>query len=76
MPCPEGGDCVALLYTGYGIVVRRNGTQHLQTGDAEGQTLRGAGRASASTQTYAEVMNEKKKKQKNIMQKITNVQII
>ncbi len=57
-------------------MVRRNGTQHLQTGDAEGQTLRGAGRASASTQTYAEVMNEKeKKKEKNIMQKLTNVQI-
>lgn len=59
MSCPEGGNSAALLHAGFGLVVRRNGTQHLQTGDAEGQTLRGAGRASASTQTYAEVMNEK-----------------
>lgn len=50
-----GGHPAALLYPGYSSVGGRDGAQHLQTGDAQGQALRRAGRASAAATADVEV---------------------
>lgn len=50
-----GGHLAALLNSGYSSVGGCDCTQHLQTGDAQSQALRRAGRTSATTATHAEV---------------------
>lgn len=50
-----GGHSSALLDPGHSSVGGRDGTQHLQAGDSQGQALWRAGRAPAPSTTHAEV---------------------
>lgn len=54
----SGGHSAALLHTGYGLVVRRHGSEHLQAGHTQDQAIRRAGRASSPSQTHAEVTTQ------------------